>query len=732
MCPLYSVPDNIQNILSSVDEYKSPIFFESDIKMFNQNNLKNSLSPHPKPLEVDNEIFDERFSVLDNSLRLGSSPKKDQKLSRRVSFNETGTSFEKLTDSFNSSRVSRRIDFGTHGNNEALSNIGSNQPLRIGQEKYPGRSHDKSSNINKSQSEPLERYFDPENLETSINTIANAYLGSPANISDDKITDFATTYIDYLNEKFNTKFRENEVNEESFSSQEVPKDHRAISLRSANISDDKIKGSEKTYLEYLEEMLSRKNKEEVNEVNKKSASLHGKEPNDSRLIPFRIEGGKIYPEFGDKNSVVQPLPAEASPAQSQSTYSYSLPSRRSLSLQDNSDNFSSSRSKSHRSTVRDEDTMSQKIMMVNKAGDTDEDVLPAQLPKPEAISVPPSISEPKPEIISAPPPISESKSEITSKLLSQTLQATSKPNKSLIGVANINYSIENNFLAFDVRAIKDKPLFYTENKSYLNKISSFFLRCFGGFTSHDSVLEKELTKGLVKDYGFIAIAKKEDEELIKSIISELRDSKTVFTNWQNQDDPKNNLYSKIHKLESGFENNRIFREKIVKLLELGLNIKHECSKNADLDKLIEAIYKNNNIPDDSKLKDREMGEVVKFANYLLKNNSTNDLNEEKINQVKTRTLEYTNNLDKINISPSNRISLAPVFPNSIELAQFPQTRIVEEQIPISPVNDNSSMVPPLVTLGNPLPSPIIKPQPSNKGMIPLSGVNGSQIRHDQS
>ena len=729
MRPLYSVPDNLP---SSVDEYEPRIFFESDIEMFNQDNLKNLLSPHPKPLEVDNEIFDERFSVLDNSLRLGSSPKKDQKLSRRVSFNEAGTSFEELTDSFNSSRVSRRIDFGTHGNNEAPSNIESNQPLRIGQEKYPGRSHDKSSNVNKSQSEPLERYFDPENLETSINTIANAYLGSPANISDDKITDFATTYIDYLNEKFNTKFRENEVNEESFSSQEVPKDHRAISLRSANISDDKIKGSEKNYLEYLEEMLSRKNKEEVNEVNKKSASLHGKEPNDSRLIPFRIEGGKIYPEFGDKNSVVQPLPAEASPAQSQSTYSYLLPSRRASSLPDNSDNFSSSRSKSNRSTVRDEDTISQKIMMVNKAGDTDEDVLPAQLPKPEAISVPPSISEPESEITLALPTIS-APPEITSESVSKTLQTSTKPNKSLKGVANINYSIEDNFLVFNTRAIKDKPLFYTENKSYLNKISSFFLRCFGGFTSHDSVLEKELTKGLVKDYGFIAIAKKEDEELIKSFISELRDSKAVFANWQNQDDPKNNLYSKIHKLESGFENNRIFREKIVKLLELGLNIKQECSRNADLDKLIEVIYKNNNIPDDSKLKDREMGEVVKFANYLLKNNSTNDLNEEKINQVKTRTLEYANNLDKINISPSNRINLAPVFPNSIKSGQFLQTKIVEERIPISPADVNSTIEPTLTTSGSLSPSTIIKPKPSNKGMIPLFPRDtGSEAQHGQS
>ena len=55
------------------------------------------------------------------------------------------------------------------------------------------------------------------------------------------------------------------------------------------------------------------------------------------------------------------------------------------------------------------------------------------------------------------------------------------------------------------------------------------------------------------------------------------------------------------------ENNRIFREKIAKLLELGLNIKHECSNNADLDKLIEAIYKNNNILDNSRLKDREIG-----------------------------------------------------------------------------------------------------------------------------
>jgi restriction endonuclease S subunit len=87
--------------------------------------------------------------------------------------------------------------------------------------------------------------------------------------------------------------------------------------------------------------------------------------------------------------------------------------------------------------------------------------------------------------------------------------------------------------------------------------------------------------------GYIAIAKKEDEELIKSFISEFRDSKAVFANWQNQDNPKNNLYSKIYKLESGFENNQISREKIVKLLEFGLDVKHECSNNADLDKLIE-------------------------------------------------------------------------------------------------------------------------------------------------
>jgi hypothetical protein len=271
--------------------------------------------------------------------------------------------------------------------------------------------------------------------------------------------------------------------------------------------------------------------------------------------------------------------------------------------------------------------------------------------------------------------------------------------------------------------------FYTENKSYLNKISSFFLRCFRDNISHDSVLEKELTKGLVKDYGFIAIAKKEDEKLIESFISELRDSKAVFTNWQNQDDPKNNLYSKIHKMESGFENNRIFREKIAKLLELGLNIKHECSNNADLDKLIDAIYKNNNIPDNSRLKDREIGEVVKFADYLLKNNSTHDLDEEKINQVKTRTLEYANRLDKIKISSQNQINLAPVFHGSIESGQPP------ERIPIKPADHDSIMERQLVTLGNPLPpSPIIKPKHHlNQGaMEPLSGVTGSQTQHGQS
>jgi hypothetical protein len=425
----------------------------------------------------------------------------------------------------------------------------------------------------------------------------------------------------------------------------------------------------------------------------------------------------IYPEFGDKNYLAQP-----SSAQTSSPYRYLLPSRslsssKTSSLQDNSDKFSSSRSKSNRSTVRDEDAIMQEII-IKKVVDTDEDVLPAPLLKAEAIS--------------ALPPISETESHPKPEPASQAFQSTSKPNQSLEGVANINYSIEDNFLVFNTRAIKDKPLFYTENKSYLNKISSFFLRCFGGFISHDSVLEKELAKGLVKDYGFIAIAKKEDEELIKSFISELRDSKTVFTNWQNQDDPKN-LYSKIHKLESGFENNRNFREKIVKLLELGLNIKNECSKNADLDKLIEAIYKNNNIPDDSKLKDREIGELVKFANYLLKNNSTNDLNEGKINQVKTRTLEYANNLDKINISPSNRINLAPVFPNSIELGQSPQTRIVEERIPISPADVNSTIEPPLTTRGSLSPSTIIKPQPSNKGMIPIfPEVTGGEAERGQS
>ena len=57
--------------------------------------------------------------------------------------------------------------------------------------------------------------------------------------------------------------------------------------------------------------------------------------------------------------------------------------------------------------------------------------------------------------------------------------------------------------------------------------------------------------------------------------------------------------------------------------------------------------------------------------------------------------------------------MAPVFPNSIKSGQFPQTKIVEEQIPISPANSNSITEQPLMTSESLVPSPIIRPQSSN-------------------